>query len=752
MRTRLCYSAAILLASAVQIFATPVDPGNFAESVYVTGANIGNITGIDWAPDGSGRLFVIRKGGFGGTQTAEVRIVQNGTVLTTPFATETVFTDSECGLLGFCFDPDFVNNRYVYFFLTVSSSEQRIVRYTDNNNIGINRTTIITGLPTVGANHDGGGIGVGNDGKLYWAIGDNGNGSGVNADLMSLAAKVGRATRIGTVPADNPFVDGAGPNNDYIWARGFRNPFTLTFQRSTGQLWVNKVGTSWEEVFLPQSGTHSGYNLYENNQPTGFLTPVIAYLTNGVDSRNIAASGAVRSGGVVTFTTTAAHPFRKGARTTIAGVSDASFNGTFDVASVLPGSPDPQISTRFTVIQAGADATSGGGMATTQNIGGCITGGCFYDSTAFPSAYLGNYFFGDYNSGRIMRVVLDGANLPSFIGEFVTNNNLHVDMTTGPDGALYYANQSNPGTIRRLAYTGTAQNLIVQPTAFNVVEGGSSVFLVRLNAAPAANVMVSVNRISGDTDLSVSNGSSLTFTPANFSTPQLVTLSAAQDADTTNDSAVFRVSSPGLTSYDITVNGIDVPPPPLSAVSRKVHGGAGILDINLPFTGAPGIECRSGGATNDYQVIITFPNSVTVNGAVQAKVTSGTGMVGTNGVSNGGAVTINSAAVTVPLTNVANAQTITLTLFDVHQGASAGDVAVQMSVLVGDTNGNGVVNSTDVSETKIASGSAAASRADVIVNGIINSTDVSLVKSKSGTALSSQALQSPLAPSLTTKR
>jgi hypothetical protein len=357
-------------------------------------------------------------------------------------------------------------------------------------------------------------------------------------------------------------------------------------------------------------------------------------------------------------------------------------------------------------------------------------------STIARLSLLGNYFFGDYNSGRIMRVLLDGSNLPSHIEEFVTNNSSHVDMTTGPDGALYYANQSSPGTIRRLAYTGTAQNLIVQPTAFNVVEGGSSVFTVRLNSAPALNVNGTVSRISGDTDLNVSNGASLTFTPANFATPQLVTISAAQDADTSNDSAVFRVSALGLTSYDVTVNGIDVPPPPVSAVSRKVHGGAGILDINLPFTGAPGIECRSGGATKDYQVIITFANAVTVNGAVQAKVTSGTGTVGANGVSNGGAVTVNGSAVTVPLTNVANAQTITITLFDVHQGASAGDVAVQMSVLVGDTTGNGSVNSTDVSETKALSGAAVASRNDVVVNGVVNSSDISLVKASSGTSLS----------------
>jgi hypothetical protein len=109
--------------------------------------------------------------------------------------------------------------------------------------------------------------------------------------------------------------------------------------------------------------------------------------------------------------------------------------------------------------------------------------------------------------------------------------------------------------------------------------------------------------------------------------------------------------------------------------------------------------------------------------------------VGAGGVPNGGAVSVNGAVVTVPLTNIANAQTIGITLFDVHQGAHAGDMAVQMSVLVGDTTGNRIVNSSDIGETKAVSGTVAASRNDVTVNGVINASDISLVKSKSGTAL-----------------
>ena len=71
-----------------------------------------------------------------------------------------------------------------------------------------------------------------------------------------------------------------------------------------------------------------------------------------------------------------------------------------------------------------------------------------------------------------------------------------------------------------------------------------------------------------------------------------------------------------------------------SAVSRKTHGGAGTFDVNLPLTGTPGIECRTGGATNDYTMLVAFSGNVTVTGSPQAEVIVGTGCVGSNGVCN----------------------------------------------------------------------------------------------------------------------
>ena len=89
------------------------------------------------------------------------------------------------------------------------------------------------------------------------------------------------------------------------------------------------------------------------------------------------------------------------------------------------------------------------------------------------------------------------------------------------------------------------------------------------------------------------------------------------------------------------------------------------------------------------------------------------------------------------MTNVSNAQTLTINLFGVNTGTVA-DFSVPMSVLVGDTNADAFVNSADISQTKSQSGQIVGAgnfREDVNTDGSLNSADISLVKSKSGTAL-----------------
>jgi hypothetical protein len=189
-----------------------------------------------------------------------------------------------------------------------------------------------------------------------------------------------------------------------------------------------------------------------------------------------------------------------------------------------------------------------------------------------------------------------------------------------------------------------------------------------------------------------------------------------------------RVPINGIYQQDAFTDSELVAPVPQSAFSRKTHGVVGTFEIPLPLTGNVGIECRSGGATNDYRMIINFMAPVTVE---SASVTSGTGSVSSFFVENASRVIVN-------LTGVTNAQRITVTLMNVNNGTHAGNVRVSMGVLIGDVNGNALVNATDVSATKSQVGVPVGGsnfRIDVNADGLINSADVALVKSEVGTAL-----------------
>jgi hypothetical protein len=169
----------------------------------------------------------------------------------------------------------------------------------------------------------------------------------------------------------------------------------------------------------------------------------------------------------------------------------------------------------------------------------------------------------------------------------------------------------------------------------------------------------------------------------------------------------------------------------VGAVSRKTHTGVGDFDVDLPFIGTPGIECRTGGPSNDHKVVVTFPVNITSISSATVDHPNGTASIV-------GSPAINGSVVTINLTNVSNAQTITIHLIGVTAGSSSGNVDIPMSVLLGDTTASKTVNASDISQTKAQSGTAASNsnfRTDVTINGVINSSDISTVKSKSGTGI-----------------
>jgi len=165
----------------------------------------------------------------------------------------------------------------------------------------------------------------------------------------------------------------------------------------------------------------------------------------------------------------------------------------------------------------------------------------------------------------------------------------------------------------------------------------------------------------------------------------------------------------------------------ISAVSRKMHGNAGTFDIELPQTAAPGIECRSGGPTNDYTILFTFANNVSVGGA---SVTTGAGSVSNFGVA-GNQVTVN-------LTGVANAQTIVVTLTTVSDGTNTSNVQATMGVLLGDVNASGRVDAADVSSVRqqtLQPVTTSNFRNDINVSGRIDAADVSIARQQTLTSL-----------------
>jgi glucose/arabinose dehydrogenase len=558
-----------------------LDDAAFVESDFATIPGDPQVTSFAWAPDGSGRLFVTGKNG-------DIWIVKDGTVVAQPFyefvtraqsPSGELVTSSECGLLSLVFDPSFADNGYVYVFATVYGEgdqiEQQIIRFTAAGDAATARTLIIGGLPSRGANHDGGTLAFGPDGLLYWAVGDLGNLTGVGTDLDSPAAKIGRASPLpGAPPPPGPFNDGAGRNFDHIFARGFRNPYTMTFHPVTGELWVNVVGTSWEQIFVVPEGAHAGYPM-ENVEPGagGYttLSPVLAYPTGAPSPHDVGE--AVRLDDVVTITTGSPHQLRSGNQVVISGIDDGSFNGSFSIASV------PSTMT-FTYAQSGGNAQSGNGTAAHGDHGSVILGGAFYDATQFPAAYRDNFFFGDYGTGDLVRLTVDGGQVASTV-RFGTEHTDHIDTAVGPDGALYLVQHG--GLIRRIAYDAGEQGLVVSPLHPRFSEGGRAAVSVSLAIAPAGPVSVTVARTGGDSDLGPAT-TTIEFDPTTWATPQAVILTSAQDGDTDEDVATFTASASGLPAETVTVRVTDLGAAPDA-------GGIGPNDDD------DGCGCRVGGAT-----------------------------------------------------------------------------------------------------------------------------------------------------------
>jgi len=178
------------------------------------------------------------------------------------------------------FHPGFRTNGFVYVCYNDKKPKpdrNRVSRFhvDPENPIHAERESeyIVLEWPTGG--HNGGCLKFGRDGYLYISTGD---GAGIGDELKTgqyLGDLLGSVLRISvdqadprypySIPRDNPFVNAPGARPE-IWAYGLRNPWKMSFDRGTGDLWLADVGQDlWEMVYLVKGGGNYGWSAMEGN-------------------------------------------------------------------------------------------------------------------------------------------------------------------------------------------------------------------------------------------------------------------------------------------------------------------------------------------------------------------------------------------------------------------------------------------------------------------------------------------------------
>ncbi|MGF1579686.1 MAG: PQQ-dependent sugar dehydrogenase [Gemmataceae bacterium] len=212
------------------------------------------------------------------------------------------------GLYGFAFHPNFRENRYCYICYVIQTKKRgqhlkdgtRVSRFkvtkTDPPRLDVeSEKTIITWLE---GGHNGGCLKFGPDGFLYISTGDaevpnppdpRATGQDVT-DLLSSLLRIDVDTSTKdkpySIPKDNPFVDTPNARPE-IWAFGFRNPWRMSFDKATGDLWVGDVGWErWEMIHRVEKGGNYGWSIVEGREPvrpnlktgpTPILPPTIVF-------------------------------------------------------------------------------------------------------------------------------------------------------------------------------------------------------------------------------------------------------------------------------------------------------------------------------------------------------------------------------------------------------------------------------------------------------------------------------------------
>ena len=291
-----------------------------------------NPIGMLQAPRDASRWFVLGRFGV-------VRVFDNNPAAAaySTFIDLTTRVDStcqECGLLGMAFHPDFPATPRVYLVYastqhTGVGPDTHLSEFTSPDGgltLDPGSERIILTITKANVHHHGGHIAFGPDGFLYFGAGDGNDAridhaqrlNDLNGKMIRIDIRGTTGTALYRIPRDNPFaastefcnVNGVGSQNcPEIYAWGFRNPWSWSFDRQTGELWVGDVGNAAiEEVDRVVRGGNYGWRCFEGTQqsnlscttPVNPLPPVAQYthdfgqaVTGGYVYRGTAVPGLV---------------------------------------------------------------------------------------------------------------------------------------------------------------------------------------------------------------------------------------------------------------------------------------------------------------------------------------------------------------------------------------------------------------------------------------------------------------------------
>ncbi len=253
-------------------------------------------TDVVGAPDDD-RLFVVEKAGT-------IRIVENGIARDRPFLDITRWVGSagnEQGLLSLRFHPDYAENGRIFIFFTDTAGTSQLAEATvdaTGDAVDLSSLRSIMSFPQFGQYHQSGSMMFGPGGYLWVSLGDGGgigDPLGHGQDIANIDASIIRIDVDNgdpyAVPDDNPFI-GAEARPE-IWAYGLRNPWRISYDATTGYVYIPDVGQEGSEeinvVPLEEGGHNFGWAVSEGSlcygggecDMWGHTLPVYQYLHDG---------------------------------------------------------------------------------------------------------------------------------------------------------------------------------------------------------------------------------------------------------------------------------------------------------------------------------------------------------------------------------------------------------------------------------------------------------------------------------------